>query len=62
MEVADLAAEEEPPEERQHRVPEVAVEERHRAFRDAAFEAVAHDEVVALAQLRKERVDLHEVV
>ena len=51
VEVADLAAEEQPADEGEHRVAEVAVQRRHRARLDAALEAVAHHQVGALAQL-----------
>ena len=62
MEVADVAAEEEAAQERKDGIPEPAVEERHRTRLHSAFEAVAHHQVIALAQLREEGVDSHEVV
>ena len=62
VEVADRAAEEQPAHEGQHRVAEVPVEPWHRLISNAALEAVAHDEVRALAKLRDEAVELCEVI
>ena len=54
--------EEEPAEEAQHRIAEIAVERRHGAGRDAAREAVAHHELVAGAQRCDEGIEIGEVV
>jgi len=62
VEVADAAAEEHPPEERQHGVAEVAVQRGHGVARDPALEPVAHHELVAGAQAFHERADRGEVV
>ncbi len=62
MEVADAAGVEDPPDRGKHRVADVAVLPRHRPRLDAALEAVAHNEVVALTQLRQEAVEVGEVV
>ena len=51
MEVADGGAEEKPSDEGEDRVAEIAVQRRHGLLRDAAGEAVAHHEVVAVAEL-----------
>jgi hypothetical protein len=62
MEVAHRTAKEEPPDAAQHRVAEVAVQQRHGARRDAAGKAVAHHQVRALAQLGEKRVERAEIV
>ena len=62
MEVADRAAEEEPSDEREHRIAEIAVQRRHRRFRDPAAKAVSHHDVKALAELFDEPVEVGEVV
>ena len=60
VEVADGDREEQPADARQHRVAELAVQARHRARLDAALEAVAHDQVVARAQLVDEGLEVVE--
>nr|BFE77248.1 hypothetical protein GCM10020092_105490 [Actinoplanes digitatis] len=63
VEVADaLEPEEHPAQPGEHRVAQVAVQERHRALADAAAEPVAHDNVVPVAQALDERPELREVV
>src|SRR5690606_23268586 len=62
VKVAARCLEEQAPDESEDRVAEVLVKERHRARLDTAAEAVAHDEVVALAELVEEARDLAEVV
>src|SRR5215469_5448713 len=62
VEVADVAREEQPADEREHRVSEVAVQLRHGAWLDAAPEAVPHDQVGALAELGHERHQVGEIV
>ena len=62
VEVADLAAEEQPADEAEHRVAEVLVQRRHRPGRDPAPEAVAHHQVRALAQFVNERHQVGEIV
>ena len=62
MEVADRAAEEQPAEPGQHGVAEIPVQRRHGAGRDAALEAVAHDEIVAFPKPLDEGVEAGEVV
>ena len=47
VEVADRDLEEQPADQREHRVAEVAVQRRHRTRRDAALEPVAHHQVGA---------------
>ena len=58
MEIAARAAEEDAADGGQHRVAEIAVQRRHRAGLDAAVETVAHHQVVAVAQLLDEAVEL----
>ena len=55
-------AEEQPAEEAQHRVAEIAVQRRHGAGLDAAGEAIAHHQLGAVAQPRHERVERGEIV
>ena len=62
VEVADLAAEEQPADEAEHRVAEVLVQRRHGARRDPAPEPVAHHQVRALAQFVNERHQVGEIV
>ena len=62
VEVAHRRAEEQPADARQHRVADAAVQPRHRARLDAAREAVAHHEVVAVAEVLEERTEVLEVV
>ena len=62
MEVADAGTEEQAADQAEHGIAEVAVQKRHGAGRDAAGEAVAHDEVAAVPQLRHERVEAGEIV
>src|SRR4029077_19194408 len=62
VEVAGRGAEEHATQCRQHRVADPAVQPRHGAGPGAAAEAVAHDQLVALAQAFYERVDGAEVV
>src|SRR5205823_13037809 len=50
MEVADRRAEQQAPYEAEHRVAEIAMQQRHGALADAALEPVAHDQGVAFAQ------------
>jgi hypothetical protein len=62
VEVAGLALEEQPPDEAEHGVAEVAVQRGHRARGDAALEPVAHDQVGAVAQVGEEGAQGPEVV
>ena len=62
VEVAHRRAEEQAAEARQHRVADPAVQPRHRARLDPTGEAVAHHEVVAVAQVLEERAEVLEVV
>ena len=57
MEITHRNAEEQAPDEAQDRIAEVAMEGRHGARGDAAEEAVAHDQLVALLQGRMEGID-----
>ena len=57
MEVAAGAAEEDAADGGEDGVAEVAVEVGHGAGHDAAFEAVAHDELVAFTELGDEGVE-----
>lgn len=58
VEVAHRDPEEQPPEQRQHRVAESAVQERHSSFGDAALETVAHHEIGSVSQRFHERADV----
>jgi hypothetical protein len=62
MEVADAGTEEHAADQAEHGVAEVAMQERHGAGRDAAGEAIAHDEVAAAPQLRQERIEAGEII
>ena len=62
MEVADGGFEKPAAHEAEDRVAEVAMQERHGSGSDAAGEAVAHDEVGAIAQFGEETWDVREVV
>ena len=63
VEVADLLQpEHEASDPRQDRVAQIPVQERHGTGSDAALEPVAHDHVVALAQLVDERAEVGQVV
>ncbi len=62
MEIAGLEPEEQPADEAQHRIAEIAVQRRHGAGGDPALEPVAHDEVGAAAQARDERLERTEIV
>ena len=62
VEVADLAAEEQPADEAEHRVAEVPVQRGHGPGRDAAGEPVAHHQVRALAQFVNERHQGSEII
>ena len=62
VEIADAGAEEHPPDQAEHGIAEIAVQERHGARRDAAGEAVAHHEVGAVAQPRQKQLEAGEVV
>ena len=46
------------PMKRQHRIAQIAVQARHGAGRDPALEAVAHDQVGAVAQLVDNAVEV----
>ena len=62
MEVADLRRIEQPSDEAQYRVTQIAVQRRHRTLGDPALKAVAHYEVIAAAQLGDERHQPQEVI
>ena len=62
VEVTDLAAEEQPADETEHRVAEVAVQRRHGPRLDAALKAVAHHQVGPVPELLHERHQVGEVV
>ena len=62
VEVADRCSVEEAADARQERVADPAMEPRHRAGLDATREAVAHHEVVAVAEVLEERPEVLEVV
>ena len=62
MKIAAGVREQEAADGRQDRVPEIAVQKRHGAGRDAAPEAVSHDEVVSVAKLLDEGHQGREVV
>ena len=62
MEVADRAAEEEPADKGEDRIAEIAMQRRHGRFRDPAAKAVSHHDVIALAELFHEAVEVGEVV
>ena len=62
MEVADRAAEEQPADEREDRIAEIAVKRRHGRLRDPAAKTVSHHDVVAFAKLFDEAVEIGEVV
>src|SRR5260221_897893 len=62
VEVAHRRAEEKAPDETQHRIAEVAMQRRHRAPEDAALEAIAHHERIALPQLVDEAIERREIV
>ena len=62
VDVGEVAREEPVEDPRRDRRPEVAVQRRHRAGLDGAPQARAHDELVALAELLDERLELAEVV
>jgi hypothetical protein len=62
MEVADLASEEQAPNEAQGWVAQVPVQTRHCAFCDPASEPVAHDEVCAIAETLNKRHQGGEVI
>ncbi len=55
MEVTDVRTIEQPADEAQYRIAKIAVQWRHRAVGDPALETVAHDQLVAGTQPRKER-------
>ncbi len=48
--------------EAQHRIAEIAIEERHRPGRDAAGKAITHDQRHTATQLRNETVEIAEIV
>ncbi len=50
MEIADAGAEEHPPDQAEHGIAEIAVQERHGAGAMPPAKAVAHHEVGAFAQ------------
>ncbi|KIT98664.1 hypothetical protein QU38_02930, partial [Staphylococcus aureus] len=54
MEIADRRAEEGAADQAEHRIAEIFVEHRHGAGRDAAFEAIAHHQLGAVAQRGEE--------
>ena len=62
MKVAAGAAEKEPPDAGQHRVPEIFVQRRHGVGLDAAFETIAHHELVAVAQFLEKGTEVREIV
>src|SRR5207253_4342649 len=62
VEIAHLGPKQQPAEEAQHRVAEVAVQRRHGAFADAAAKAVAHHQRIAFAQLGYEGIEAAEVI
>ena len=62
MEVADRDLEEQPADEGEHRIAEIAVQGGHGALCDAALEPVAHDQVRAVAQLCDHGVQVLEIV
>ena len=62
VEVAHRDAEEDAADGGEHRVAEIFVQRRHGAGLDAAGEAVAHDQVVALVELGQEAGQMFEVV
>ncbi len=62
MEVAARALEEDAADRRQYRIAEIAVQGGHGARPYSALEAIAHHQVVSLAQLLHEGVEFAEVV
>src|SRR6185437_14700456 len=62
VEVADLAAEEQPADEAEHRVAQVLVQRRHGPRRDPAPEPVAHHQVRALAQFVNKGHQVGEII
>src|SRR5579863_10211330 len=62
MEIPDLDVEEQPPDETKEWITQISMQERHRAGQDAAAKPVTHDEIVSLAQLDNEVVEMGEVV
>jgi hypothetical protein len=62
VEVTDLDVEEEPTDEAQYRVAQVAMEGRHGARLDPAREPVAHYEIGSRPQLTDERRERGEVI
>ena len=53
---------EQPADAAEHRIAEITVQERHGAGRDAALEAVAHDQIAAVAQFRHEGLQAGKIV
>src|SRR4029077_10973698 len=62
MKVLGPNIEEQPANEAQHRVSQIAVQERHRSRRDPALEAIAHDEIGTNAQPFQEQYQRRKVV
>ena len=62
VEVATWIRKQHATDRRQYGIPEIAVEKRHRAGLDAAFESVAHHQVVAVAEFVDERHQTGEVI
>src|SRR5690349_13726104 len=62
MEISAGTAEEQTSEPSQNGIAQVSMQQRHGAGGDAPEEAVAHDELVALAQLGDEGIEMLEVV
>ena len=62
VEIADPDAKKEAANEGQHRVAQVAVQERHGPFFDASFESIAHHQVITLPQFTDKRHEVQKIV
>ena len=62
MEILDQASKEQAADRGQHGVTEIAVQWRHGSRLDAAAEPVAHDEIMAIAELLQKGHQLGKVI
>ena len=62
MEIADRPAEENPPNGGQHRIAQIAMQGRHGARRNAALEAIAHHQIITIAQSGDEGIKRAEII
>ena len=62
MKVADLGVIEQASNVAEHRIAEITVQERHRTGRNAAGEAIAHDEIAAVTQFGHKKLQAGKIV